>query len=58
MVGLSLPQFWGITGDKGVVHLIINIEYTVIATDPGSLIRNMPHSIRLVFYETNDRYHQ
>ena len=41
------------TDDEVSIHLLINIKYIVIVTDPGSPIRNMPHSTSLVFCETN-----
>ena len=46
------------TDDEGAIHLFINFKCTVIVADPISPIRNMPHSTRLVFCETNVRYYQ
>ena len=58
MKGSSLIKFWEVTGNKGVILLLINIKCTVIVVDHGSPIRNMPHSTILIFYETNFIYPQ
>ena len=47
-----------VTDYNGVIHLIINLKDTVIVGDPGSHFRNIPHSTRLFFCETNGIYSQ
>ena len=41
-----------VTNDEGAINLLINIKYTVISAETCSPIRNTPHSMSLVFYET------
>ena len=43
---------------EGAVHLLIKLKYTLIVTDPGYHIQNMPHYTSLVFCETNVRDYQ
>ena len=45
----------GVTDDEGAIHLLINLKYTVIVADTGSLILTTPHSTSLVFCENNVR---
>ena len=56
--GLSLIKSLGVTGGKVVISILLNLKCTVILADPGSPIRNMPHSTSLVLCETNVIYPQ
>ena len=44
-----------VTDDKEAIYLLVGLKYTVIVEDPRSPIRNTPHSMSLVFYETKVR---
>ena len=63
---LPFKNYWTIesntildfTGDEGEIHLLVNLKYTVIVSDRGSSIINMPHSMILVFCETIIRDYQ
>ena len=44
--------------DEGLIHLLVNLKYKVIAADPGSYIRNTPHSTSCVFCKTKVRNSQ
>ena len=47
-----------VADDEGSIHLLINLKYTVIVTDPRSPIKNTPHYMILVFCETIVRDYQ
>ena len=47
-----------VTNDRGEIHLLINLKYTVMVADDGSPILTTPYSTRLVFCETNIRGYQ
>ena len=47
-----------VTDDEGAIHLIINMKYTVIVSEPVSPIQNTPHSKSLVFYKNFIRYYK
>ena len=47
-----------VVDDEGAIQLLLNNKYTVILVDPGSPIRNNPHSTILFLGETNTRDYQ
>ena len=48
----------GGTDNEGAINLLIDIKCTLIVVDYFFSVRNTPHSMSLVFCETNFRYHQ
>ena len=42
-----------VTDDEGLIHLLINLEYTVIVAESDLTIRNTPHPTNLLLCETN-----
>ena len=47
-----------VTDDEVAICLLLNPKYIVIVVEPVSPVLNMPHSMILVFYETNVIYYQ
>ena len=46
------------TDDEGEIHVLLYFKYTVMVVQPVSPIKNIPHSMRVVFFETIIRYYQ